>query len=486
MNSFDYLPFFNEELVPKLLEDVLDWALIHGLSFRRKGSPCKYSLTAAPFTLLPSKFPADVFFDMLSLQPDMGSLYRRIAYDFDFVKSALQGVGTVDKFVENLLNIYKTVEKEGITQPLSLDVQRSDYMCSLNQETHKASAKQIEVNNIAVSFAGLASVCSQLHKWLLRLLMCGNTGVVETNLPANDSLQTVAAALVEAWKLYGQQQAAILFVVEEVTLNVSDQRLIEYAVSDLTGGKVRVLRLTLGDCYRRLKLDESRGRALVLTDDDNCEIAVAYFRTGYVPEQYDGDNSWAARMLIERSRAIKCPWIGYQLAGTKKIQQLLTNADILRRFVSDDRMASKIQSTFANMYGLEAESADIQTVIDMVLYNPGAFVMKPQLEGGGNNLFDEDIVNVLKTASPESLQRFIIMDRVFPLEHRNIIVRSETGEIVPRRVVSELGIFGCMIGDDKNILWQLNKGHLLRTKLFETNEGGVIVGASALDSPYLS
>lgn len=48
-------------------------------------------------------------------------------------------------------------------------------------------------------------------------------------------------------------------------------------------------------------------------------MALVYFRSGYEPAQYHGDVEWDARLLMERSLAIKCPSIHYHLAGTKKV-----------------------------------------------------------------------------------------------------------------------------------------------------------------------
>ena len=41
---------------------------------------------------------------------------------------------------------------------------------------------------------------------------------------------------------------------------------------------------------------------------------------------------WQAREMIELSSAIRCPTIAYQLAGTKKVQQELSNPEILARY----------------------------------------------------------------------------------------------------------------------------------------------------------
>ena len=51
--------------------------------------------------------------------------------------------------------------------------------------------------------------------------------------------------------------------------------------------------------------------------------------------------------------------------------------------------------------------------------------------------------------------------------------------------LSELGIFGYVIGDKDRILTNQQVGHMLRTKLSYVNEGGVAAGLGALDSVYL-
>lgn len=55
-----------------------------------------------------------------------------------------------------------------------------------------------------------------------------------------------------------------------------------------------------------------------LISSDGHEVGVIYFRSGYEPAQYHGQKEWDARLMMERSTAIKCPSIHYHLAGTKK------------------------------------------------------------------------------------------------------------------------------------------------------------------------
>jgi glutathione synthase len=68
-------------------------------------------------------------------------------------------------------------------------------------------------------------------------------------------------------------------------------------------------------------------------ENNTQEISVVYLRAGYGPSDYPSKTEWQGRRLLELSKAIKCPTIITQLAGCKKIQQLLSNSGILERYV---------------------------------------------------------------------------------------------------------------------------------------------------------
>ena len=56
-------------------------------------------------------------------------------------------------------------------------------------------------------------------------------------------------------------------------------------------------------------------------------------------------------------------------------------------------------------------------------------------------------------------------------------------------VVSELGIYGALIGNGSDLTISVAHneagGHILRTKPEHVNEGGVAVGAAVIDTPFL-
>jgi len=111
--------------------------------------------------------------------------------------------------------------------------------------------------------------------------------------------------------------------------------------------------------------------------------------------------------------------------------------------------------------------------------------LKPQREGGGNNIYGDDIKPFLENIrDSDERNAYILMDRIQPPLTTNYMVRPGK-EPMMVDVISELGIFGYVIGDKEQIFTNKQVGHMLRTKLSYVNEGGVAAGLGALDSVYL-
>lgn len=123
----------------------------------------------------------------------------------------------------------------------------------------------------------------------------------------------------------------------------------------------------------------------------------------------------------------------------------------------------------------------------MGISNPERYVLKPQREGGCNNKYGTEIRTFLESVKSEQARAaWILMDRIYPPVHKNYIVRPGSDASPElQELVSELGIFGVILGDDENIIVNKQGGHMLRTKLATDNEGGVASGLGACDSPFL-
>uniref|UniRef100_A0A5S6QAI3 Glutathione synthetase n=1 Tax=Trichuris muris TaxID=70415 RepID=A0A5S6QAI3_TRIMR len=474
----------DDKFVDELLDDAKDWAGTNGLCMRSREQPWSSDVVEImPFTLFPSPVPRNLFDEAMSLQKVMNELYYRVACDKDFIVACLADLAVADPFIANLLDIYLSVMNcAGHEDRVFLNVQRADYMF------HQAEAsanrllvlKQVEVNNISAGLAAIGPVCSKLHQRTLRRARCPYE--TQGSLAVNSSINVVSIGLFEAWKAYGRSKAAVIFMVEDNPRNIADQRLIEYQFDLLSKSTVAVFRLKLSESAERLQMTKS---SLYLVPED-VEIAVVYFRTGYSPDHFDGDSAWRTLRLIETSKAIKCPWVGFHLAGTKKVQQMLCNPENLNRFVQDAQTRRRILSVTMPMFGFDKSTSndDWNSIVSQVALEPTGYVLKPSREGGGHNFYANDMVDLLKSCEQTERHAYILMKKIKPPEHRNVFVKSNV-EWKLQSCASELGIFGFLLGNMREIFDQRDGTFILRTKLHAENEGGLMRGTACVDSPFI-
>lgn len=334
-------------------------------------------------------------------------------------------------------------------------------------------------------------------------------GVDAVGVPANPALTCLPQAMNVAHRQYVDRFSSagddrvVLFVVQEGETNTVDQRMLEFQLWE--SHRVPVVRMSLTRADTNVKLDEETGALYVLPHDKDdsegnwCEVSVVYFRAGYAPTDYpDGDDGieWKARRTMERSKATKCPNLGYHLAGTKKVQQALARPGILERFFTEKEIVQDLKGAFAGLYSLgeDAVKEDIDAVSEAISGGEGAYVLKPQREGGGYNYYGDRLAVKLKENLQctdgeiklgKELAEFILMQRLFPPQQRSVLLRAGkvegTGESI-----SELGCFGTIVAThDGQTLHNQYSGYILRTKFSDVDEGGVASGFATLSSPYL-
>ncbi|KAG0369503.1 glutathione synthase [Gamsiella multidivaricata] len=480
----DLASTLTEEQLQILKDAALDFALSHGLVVRPPSTKDTQDpilaggVINAPVSLFPTPFPINAFNDAVKIQPLFNQLVHDISEDDAFLKEIMESLSTVDDFVKRLYDLYLIVKKEGIAQPASLGVHRSDYIIHLNQgqEFSEAKIKQVELNTISVSFGSLSSLTGDLHRYLLAITGYFTNKLDVSALPSSESISSIASGLASAHQLYGSKTAKVMMVVQPGERNAFDQRYIEYNLLNKHG--VVLIRRTLAEIAEQGRLDPQT-KALYVDDQ---EISVAYYRSAYATTDYPTEKEWEGRLLAERSLAIKCPTIAYQLVGAKKVQQVLAAPGQLERFVKDPEAAVQLRESFAGLYPLD-NSPEGRAAYEAALVNSDELVMKPQREGGGNNIYGKDIQEALKKLTAEQRNAYILMDIIRPPITKNVLLRK--GEIQHADVVSELGIYGIYLHDGQSVVRNDNGGHLLRTKGVESNEGGVAAGFAVIDSPML-
>lgn len=460
-------------MVANLAKDAKDAALLYGVLMRTKEASNSPELaTYAPFTLFPTPVLKTVFQQALDVQTHYNTLVDKISQNADFLEEALASTVEVDDFTARLFKIQKQILKEGSSQPVVLGLNRSDYMLD-QRDDGTSSLKQIEINTIAASFGGLAAGMVNVHKHVLKV-----AGRLEESkaILDNNPAAGLARAIAKAKELYGSERAVVLLLTSDDERNIYDQRCVEMELLKLN---VFTIRRTFEDVCARASLDQDK--RLIL---DGMEVAVVYFRNGYVPQQFKSEQHWDTRLMLERSRAIKCPDIGTHLTGTKKVQQVLAQPGVLERFFpKEPQVVEQIRATFAGLYTLDLGPEGDQNVA-MALKDPERYVLKPQREGGGNNIYGQDICKVLQEAKGSERRAYILMDKIKPTPSHNYLLRRDS-PVTISHCLSELGVFGAYVRQGTEMVMNEQVGHLLRTKSSVHADGGVAAGVAVLDNPLL-
>lgn len=382
---------------------------------------------------------------------------------------------------------------------MTLGLFRSDYMVHLDpsQTDAKPTIKQVEFNTIASSFGGLSSKVSELHSYLLSVdaYPRDSASILKaSSLTKSKSIPLLAAGLAKGHGAYGKPKTehplCVIFVVQDPERNVFDQRHLEYMLLARHG--VRAFRVHFNKVMSQTKLDDKRNLLFTPPHAPNqtWEVSVVYFRAGYSPTDYTGKADWDARLHIERSSAIKCPSILTHLAGSKKVQQVLAtpHSPHLAHFLPDEARAADVLKTFAPIYPMDQSEAGLEA--RKLAQDPetaSRYVLKPQREGGGNNVYRKAIPEFLKQEPESHWPAHILMEMIEPPALTNSILRN--GEVQKGGVIGELGVYGVCLWKNKRggegldqIFENYQAGYLLRTKGDQSEEGGVAAGFGAVDS----
>ncbi|KAL8805495.1 MAG: hypothetical protein Q9182_001950 [Xanthomendoza sp. 2 TL-2023] len=527
MVTSSYPPETAPELESYLLSTIKDWSILNGLAvlpsidlLPQDVDPSRSFAITAPVTLFPSLFPRACFSEARAIQQGYNELYAAIARDREWLKQIVERLIEVDDFIAKLWDVHLEVEKEGYVQDLSLGIFRSDYMIHMDPEVPdaKSTIKQVEFNTIASSFGGLSTKVSQLHSYLHSIsayLPSSKEHISSTSLPQNPSTDSLAYGMAFANSAYGSSQSSpelplcILFIVTVPETNIFDQ--LALSTSLQTTYSIPTFRLPYSLILDHTSVSADENRVLVYlpphSPDSAYEVSLIYFRAGYSPSHYPSSASWQARLHLERSAAIKCPSILTHLAGSKKVQQELATpgSPHLTNFLSrtsSANMIDRIRNTFTAIYPLDSTPEGKHAITTATDPKTSAnYVLKPQREGGGNNIYGSKIPAFLASLGDDQQKwrSHILMELIKPPTLKNTIFRN--GEVQSGEVIGELGIYGVCLWrnghgeaggkktadetDGGAVLQNCEAGFLLRTKGSESEEGGVAAGFGAVDSPCL-
>jgi glutathione synthetase len=480
-------------------KDVVAWAYTKGLTVVADDR-----LRLAPITLRPHPYPRAAFEQAWALAEPFGKLIDGMKRDW--LLKSLEAVAKTDGFVGKLSSISKRVYESGYSRGLRMHILRSDFLLH-KEEDGKITPKLVEVNTIAASFGGLIEGLNYVHQFWQTQYAHSDERVILPNAPITGIARSLLQADKAYQKKYGVTDTVVIMVVHSTTeheRNEIDQRKLQAAFFEMGG---RIERWGLDDLRTRFSADLAGERErlmfpIVGSTSRRREVSCVYWRTGYSPGSYT-DVDWEMREKIERSCTIQIPSCLSQLAGAKKIQQLFSsdsdivasdNGDsqggkkvkggLLKRFGLNNDEITKLQKCFVQNVDPSATDPESRSHVMDAKANPLNWVLKPNREGGGNNLYDDDIVKKLNGGN--DLHEYVLMKKICPPSQAVTILDGSVFPPQPKvfEGVSELGIYHTFLADEDQVLSNEALGYLVRTKNVNQNEGGVNAGFSFLDTPW--
>lgn len=499
----------SEQYLEKILLELEDYQISHGslLKIPRNLTDFESPVAIARpigVSVVPTTFPRFHFQYALDIQVLFNELYISVAEDDLWLQTIIKKLGEVDQFAAKLWSIWECVRDEGETQQLRCGIFRSDYMLQDirsrestlqdegNQRLINSALKQVEFNTYSCAGGAHANIVANMHRYLAGK---GIHGVPIVNIPGNNATSSIVEALKAAHRAYGlpaeqTRQTAILMTVQPNNVNICDERAIEYALSECEPPVVLYRAEFSNEVIRKCSLGPHRELLFQPgTESKAVEVSVVYQRAGYDPHEYD-QQGIDTRFMLERSRAIKCPSILSHIAGFKKVQQELTRPEILERFIPSE-MVDKVRKTFMSQFPID-ESEEGRRAQKIALNEQAAenYILKPSLEGGGHNIYGQDIAAFLQTVPRHKWSKYVLMEKIHPPLVYGVLISPMDTHRGP--VVSELGVLGTCLwrrGEQPNgktkILANAVAGWTFKTKPDDVTEMSVVKGYGCFDCPSL-
>ena len=425
---------------------------------------------AFPTSLKPIRFAKKMYRKLQKATKVQNNLWAKIAGDKSWVLEQIKDLRKNDDFVDKLALIAEKVIKNNTHSKYKLLLARNDFM--VDEENEKAI--QVEFNLIA---SGLG-ILSQYHKTFAQTLekMIGEKKEDHNQIKENWNLKTKEmffTAFKEAFNLYGDSNAIIVYIVDEGQNTFSQEELIPW----LTDAGITVRKYLFEELQDLVQYDESDGRISVLGE----EVALFYFRNGYMPYQYT-DKTWLLREQIEKSKAIKCPDVFAQILNFKFFQYIINKEQTWIHFGFDKQAYEASRETFANIWIFKDFDFDKQTLLSFIQNNGGynSFVLKPQREGGANNYFGLGIKEYIENHSESEIDSNILMERIKPTIRQGIYTNFK--QVILADIISEIGLFSWSLSNETEVIGEGVSDYLTRSKKLGTDEGGIHTGFAFLDS----
>ncbi|TBU08795.1 glutathione synthetase [Hamiltosporidium magnivora] len=411
-------------------------------------------------TQRPSKFPYSKAKMVISKQNIMTKLFY----------NAMQDIGNMNLQIRNSLHeILEEIRKLKTPKKIQAIFMRTDYLL----EKTTGEMKQVETNVIACCFIFLGPLLNKTHSLFYEKVLISDS---------NKKFINFVVTIFEAQdKNYLKNKNIGLMIDNETSIHCANfHDKIEF-IKGIKEKGIDVFHVKVSDLQPNIKIKLKNGETKnILNFIENkshwrewndCEIffmdrkvSFVYYRWFYNAEHFDNE-SIIYRTLFEISDCVNLPSVELQIIGMKYFQILFKDKNILKKYLNIDEIEA-IYSNFGDFKKLENFNFDDQF----------DYILKSDLEGGGHNIYGEDMLEIVKRKD----EKYFLMKNILSPSFNNKFIDDKE----ERQVVCEIGIMGCLISSNGEIIDQQDCGYICRSKDVCSKECGVSCGYGALDSIY--
>lgn len=434
------------------------------------------------FAYRPTPFPISIYRKAVRNTPVINLLMSRVAADHDYLREKLADTGAADPdFTGRLLSILERCPDE---PPIELFINRTDYL--IDERHGSKNLVMVETNTVACACTSRGTIASRMHRLLRKNPGC-NVEVDVDNLPHIDTEREVAKGIGLAHKKFIELYSNIDSVcVIAFVISLGDEFFAEIPrlkAALFENESIPSVEVSLAQIHKYGRLENGHLTIQLPGWKQGSIISVAYFRNTNAQSSFPSEQEWLARELIEKSLAVKCPTIAVHLAGSKKMQQVLSCDGEVERFLDSTEDIEGLRATFAPHYSLSPDENGKKHA-EMAIKSPEKYVMKGQGEGISDLFFSQQMKDALQNFSGSQGSEFVLMERLKPMAHRNILVQN--GNSFESELVGELGEWGIYCAVQGKEIKNISAGCTVRNKQLSQAETGISNSTLYIGSPIFT
>ena len=429
-----------------------------GLIYKLRESGVKH----IPLALYPSPIPRNLFDKIFFYQIAFNKILNKLSNDQPYLEKVLEPIASKNNFVQKLLEISKKSFAYEKKQKIKLGVFRNDYLLDKDQKFLFLQEYKTSLDDFGSYTNSLLNFYNYFNVKYPNVFAKYNGKEKEIPQNKGNTIEKIAEAIIEAIKLAFPQdyKTSLLVFVTQKKYDFDLQNLINLIIelNDRDKDKhtkIKCEKLSLSEISKKVTKDEEGN--LKLNED---KISLVYFNSGDKEEDYQDEDSWKARELIELSTAVKVPDINTFLTSFKAFHYYLSKPDVIMHYNYNDLILNDILRFFGGVYYAPDLEKEKQTeLFNKIQSEPNKYVLK-SFKGKKNDLTGEKLKSLAAQPS-EELNNGIILEKCTPPEHETLVIKNEKWAV--ESSISEYSVYGIILMNENNLVMNKSVSYLVKT-----------------------